>query len=149
MLIEENDIRKITAEVEAISWHLRECIWVRDLAATHRPGQVRRLWMLEEQTAWKREAGFDRNEIIAEMREQHFLAGFHSEPLYTKLYNPKWPHSPEEHKLEMDVDIERLRMKIVLSQPAPPPQCVSSPRRVPAVNTRSDEPGTPRRLPAI
>ena len=76
--------------------------------------------MLEKQEAWKREAGFDRIETIAEMRKQHFLAGFHSEPLYTKLYNPRWPHTPEEHTLEMRVDVERLRMEIVLSQPAPP-----------------------------
>ena len=100
--------------------------------------------MLKEQKAWKREADFDRVETIAEMREQHFLAGFHSEPLYTKLYNPRWPHSPEEHKLEMEVDVERLRMKILLSQPAPPPQCHSSPRRAPAVDTGSDAPGTPQ-----
>ena len=82
------------------------------------------------------------------MREQHFLAGFHSEPLYTKLYNPRWALSPEEHKLEMDADVERLRMEIVLSQLAPP-QCDSSPRWLPAVDTGSDEPGTPRRVPAI
>ena len=41
----------------------------------------------------------------------------------------------------MEVDVERLRMKILLSQPAPPPQCHSSPQRAPAV---SDEPGTPQ-----
>ena len=40
-------------------------------------------------------------------------------------------------------------MKIVLSQPAPPPQCDPSPRRLPAVHTGSEEPGTPRRLPAV
>ena len=79
------------------------------------------------------------------MREQHFLAGFHSEPLYTKLYNPRWPHSPEEHKLEMEVDVERLRMETLLSQLTPPLQCHSSPQRAPAVDTRSDEPGTPQK----
>ena len=92
---------------------------MRELAETHRLGRRRRLRMLEEKKAWKREAGFDRIETIAEMREQPFLTDFHSEPLYTKLYNLWWPHSLEEHKLEMDVDVERLRMKIVLSQSAP------------------------------
>ena len=105
--------------------------------------------MLEEKKAWKREAGFDRIETIAEMREQHFLAGFHSELLYTKPYSPRWPYSPEEHQLEMHVDVARLRMEIVLSQPTPPRQYGSSPRRLPAVDTGSDEPGTPRRSPAI
>ena len=46
----------------------------------------------------------------------------------------------------MKVDVERLRMEIILSQPAP--QCDLLPRRT-AVNTASKEPGTPRRSPAI
>ena len=40
-------------------------------------------------------------------------------------------------------------MEVVLSQRAPSPQCDSSPRRLPTVDTGSDEPGTPQRLPAI
>ena len=35
---------------------------------------MRRLRMLEEQEAWKREAGFDRIEIIAEMHAQRLHA---------------------------------------------------------------------------
>ena len=42
---------------------------------------MRRVRMLEEQKAWKRGAGFDRIEIIAEIRQQHFLAGFDSQLL--------------------------------------------------------------------
>ena len=114
----QNDRRTVT------SWNLREHIRVRELAATHILEQMRRLRMLEEQQAWKREAGFDRIEIIDEMRAQHFRAGFDSKPLYSKLYNPKWPHTPEEHTLKMRVDVERLRREIVLSQPAPPPQVI-------------------------
>ena len=89
MSIDESDVRKIIAEVKAKRWRLRECISVRELAATHKLGQMRHLRMLEEQKAWKRETSFDRIEAIADMREQYFLAGFHSEPLYTKLYNPR------------------------------------------------------------
>ena len=59
------------------------------------------------QKAWRREGAFDRIEIIAEMDEQRFRAGLDSEPFYTKLYNPRWPHTSEEHRLEMDVDAER------------------------------------------
>ena len=110
---EERDVRQIIAEVEATSWCLRECIRVRELAATHRLERMCRLWMLEKQKAWKRKAGFDRIEIIDEMREHHFLVGFDSEPLYTKLYNPRWPYSREEHKLDMDAEIERLRLEIL------------------------------------
>ena len=49
----------------------------------------------------------------------------------------------------MRVDVERLKIEILLSQPVPPPQCDSSPRRSHAVDTGSEEPGTSRRLPAI
>ena len=34
MSIEESDVKKIIAEVEATSWRVRECIQVRELAAT-------------------------------------------------------------------------------------------------------------------
>ena len=49
----------------------------------------------------------------------------------------------------MRADAKRLRMKSLLLQPAPPPQCDSSPRRLPAVDTESDEPESPRWSPAI
>ena len=79
------------------------------------------------------------------MREEHSLVGFGSLSFYSKLYNPRWPHTPEEHTLEMRVDVVRLRrMENVLSQPAPPPQFDSSPRRSPAIGTGSDEPGVSR-----
>ena len=44
----------------------------------------------------------------------------------------------------MNVDVGRLMMEILLSQPAPPPQCDSSPRRSPAVGTGLNEPGVSR-----
>ena len=60
----ERGVRKMIAEVEATSWRLRECIRVKDLAAPHRPERMRHLRMLEEKKAWKREADFDRIEIM-------------------------------------------------------------------------------------
>ena len=72
MTIDEREIAKMIAEVEAISWRLRDTIRVRELAATHRLGQMRRLPMLEEQKAWKREVGFDHFETAAEMDETRF-----------------------------------------------------------------------------
>ena len=72
MTIDEHDFAKMIAEVEATSWRLRETIRVRELAATHRLGQMRRLLMLEEQKAWKREFGFDCIETAAEMDESAF-----------------------------------------------------------------------------
>ena len=78
------------------------------------------------------------------MDAQRFRTSLDSEPLYTKLYNPRWPHNPEDYTLGMRIDIDPLRIKFVLSQPAPPLQCNSSPRRSPAVGTESDEPGVLR-----
>ena len=64
--------------------------------------------MLEEQKVCKREAGFDPIEIPAEMDAQRFRTAFDSEPLYTKLYDPRWPHTPAEYKLKMNVEVEGL-----------------------------------------
>ena len=124
-------------------------IRVRELAATHRIGQMRRLLMLEEQKAWKREVGFDRIETAAEMNAQRFRTSLVSEPLfYRNMSNPRCPHIPDEFTLEIKVDVERPRMKIILPQPALA-QCDSLPRRLRAANTGSEKPGTPRRSPAI
>ena len=60
---------------------------------------------------------------------------------------PTRPHTPEEFTLEMKGDAKGLRMEIILSQPASS-QCDPSPRRA-AVDTGSEEPGTPPRSPAI
>ena len=76
-------------EEEATSWRLRECIRARELAVRHRLGRMRRLQMLEEKKACKRETGFSRVETIAEMNAERFRADFDSEPFSTKLYNPK------------------------------------------------------------
>ena len=106
MPIEERDIRKMNVEVKEISWRLRECIRVKKLAAMYRLERMRRVRMLEDQEPWKREAGFDRNGIIAQIDAQRFRTGFDLEPLDTKLYNPRWPHTPEEHTLQMRADVE-------------------------------------------
>ena len=140
----EQDTREMIQKLEATCWRLLEYILVRELTATHRLERMRRLQMLVEQKAWKREAGFDRIEITAEICAQHLHAGFDSETLYNGLYNPRWPHSPEEHKLEMDVDVEQLRLEILLSQPAPSRQDYLSPRRSPAVGTGLHEFGVLR-----
>ena len=60
---------------------------------------------------------------------------------------PEHPHTPEEFSLHMKVDVEGLRMEIILSQ-TPSSECDPSPRRA-AVVTRLDEPGTPPHSPAI
>ena len=83
--------------------------------------------MLVEQEAWKREAGFDRIEITVGMNGKGFRTGLDSEPLYTKLYNPRWSHNPTECTLEMNVDVERLRMETSFLQPAPSPTGLEEP----------------------
>ena len=81
MAIKECDARKMIAAWAAISWNLRERIQVRELASMHRLERIRRLRMLEEQKAWKREVGFDPIEIIAEMHAQSLHASFDSKSL--------------------------------------------------------------------
>ena len=66
---------------------------------------------------------------------------------YRNTVIPRHPHTPGEFTFEMKGDVEGLRMEIILSQPAPP-QCDPLPRRA-AVDTESEEPGTPPRSPAI
>ena len=68
---------------------------------------------------------------------------------YRKVYNLRRPHTPDEFTLGMKVDVERRRIEIIISQPAPRPECNPSPRELPAVDTGSEEPGTLRRSPAI
>ena len=75
------------------------------------------------------------------MHAQRFHVGFDWEPLYTGLHNSRWPHSPEKDKLEIDVEVERSKMEILLLEPPPPPQDDSSPRKLYAAGTRLDEPG--------
>ena len=148
MTVDEHDFAKMIAEVEATSWRLRETIRVEELAATHSLAQMRRLLMLEEQKAWKRESGFDRIEKAAEMDEKRFRTSLVSDPFfYRNVSNPRRPHTPDEFTLEMKVDVKRLRMEIILSQLAPP-QWDPLPRRA-TVNTGSEESRTPRRSPAI
>ena len=91
----------------------------------------------------KQEAGFDQIEITAEMDVQRFRTGFDSEPLNTKPYNPRWPHTQAEYTLEINVEVKGLKMKSAILQPAPSPQDDLSPRRSPAVGTGLNEPGPP------
>ena len=142
MTVDVRDITKMIAEEgKATSWRLRESIRVRELAATHRLGQIRRFLMLEEKKTWKREFGFNRIETAAEMDEKSFRTSPGSEPFfYRNMSNSRHPHTSDEFTIEMKVYVERLRMKIVLSQPARP-QYDPLPRRA-AIGTGSDQPGT-------
>ena len=63
-----------------------------------------------------------------------FTLGF---TMFDCLIHPRSTSLRETSKL-------RLRLEIVFSQPAPPPQCDSTPRRSLAVGKRLDEPGVPR-----
>ena len=82
---------------------------------------MRRLQMLEEQKASKREFGFHLIETAAETDEKRFRISLVSGPFfYRNVSNPRRPHIPGGFTLEMKVDVERLRMEIIISQPAPP-----------------------------
>ena len=122
---------------------MRELIQDRELASSHHLEQTRHVRMLEKQAAWKRKAGFDRIEIIVEMHEhtlRRLHTVFYSEPLYTGLYNPRWPPTAEEFTADMNDKVGDLRLEIPLVQLPPPPQNDLSPRRSPAAGTELDEP---------
>ena len=77
---------------------MREPIRDRELTSSHKLEQMRRVGMLEKQAAWKREGGFDRIEIIAQIHKQtlrRLHAGFASESFYTRTYNPRWPSNSD------------------------------------------------------
>ena len=82
------------------------------------------------------------------MDEKRFRTSPVSEPFfYRNMLNPRRPHTPDEFTLEMQVDVKRLRIEIIILQLASP-QWDPLPRRA-AVDTGSEEPGTPRHSPAI
>ena len=133
MTVKERGFARMPEDVKATIW-----------AATHHLGQMRRLLMHEKHKVWKREFGFDRIETAAEMDEKSSCTSTSPIPnpfFYRNMVIPNHPHTPDEFTLEMKVDVEGLRMKIILSQPASS-ECDPSPRRA-AVDTGSEEPGTP------
>ena len=140
----------MSEDLEATICRLRETVRVAKLAATHRLGQMRRLLMHEKHKTWKREFGFDCIETAAEMDEKRARTSASPVPnpfFYRNMVIPRQPHTPEKFSLEMKVDVEGLRMEITLSQ-STPSECDPSPRRA-AVDTGSEEPGTPPKSPAI
>ena len=150
MTVKERDFARMSEDVEATIWRLGETIRVAELAATHRLGQMRRLLVHRKHKTWKPEFGFDRIEKAAEMDEKHSHTSTSPVPdpfFYRNMVIPRRPHTPDEFTLEMKVNVGGLRMKIIFSQPASS-QCDPSPRRA-AVDTGSEEPGTPPRSLAI
>ena len=149
MTFEERDLARMSEDLGTTIWRLRETVRVAKLAATHRLGQIRSLLMHEKHKVWKREFSFDRIGTAAEMDENSRIS---TSPVpnpffYRNMVIPEHPHTPEEFNLQMRVDVESLRMEIILSQP-PSSECDPSPRRA-AVDTGSEEPGTPPQSPAI
>ena len=148
--VEERDYARMSEDLGTTIWRLRETVRVAKLAATHRLGQIRSLLMHEKHKVWKREFGFDRIETAAEMDEKRSRISTSPVPnplFYRNMVIPEHPHTPEEFELQMKVDVEGLRMEIILSQPSSS-ECDTSPRRA-AVDMGSEKPGTPTQSPAI
>ena len=79
---------------------------------------MRRSLMHEKHKAWKREFGLDRIETAAEMDEKSSRTSTSpvSDPFfYRKMIIPRRPHTPDEFALEMEINVEGLRMEIILS----------------------------------
>ena len=104
---------------------VHELIRDRKLASLHQLEQIQHMQMLEKQATWKREGGFNTIAITTEMHEhtlRHLHAGFDSKPLYTLLYNPRRPLTPQDFTADMNVEVGSLRLEILLAQLPPPPQ---------------------------
>ena len=150
MTVKERGFARMSEDVEATIWRFRETIRVGNLAATNRLGQNRRLQMHEKRKTWKREFGFDRIETCAEMDEKRFRESTSPvpDPFFNRnMVTRRRSHTPDEFILERKVDVESLRMEVIFSQPASS-QCDPSSRRA-AVDTGSEETGTPPRSPVI
>ena len=150
MTVKESDFARMSEDVEATIWRIRETILVGELAATPRLGQMRRLLMHKKHKTWKREFGFDRIETATELDEKRSRNSTSPVPdplFYQNMVIPRRLQTPDKFTLEMKVDVEGLRMEIILSQPASS-QCNPSPRRD-AGDTGSEKRGEPRRSPAI
>ena len=109
MTVKERGFARMSEDVKTTIW-----------AATHRLGQMRRLLMHEKHEAWKRELGFDRTETAAEMDEKCSRTNTSSVPntfFYRNMVIPSHPHTPDKFTPEMKVDVEGLRMEIILSHP--------------------------------
>ena len=129
MTIPEHVVRQILKELVEISGRAPKLVLVRELATSDKLEQMQRVQMLEWQTTWMREIGFDRIETIAEMHEEalrRLHADFDPGPVYTRLYNARRPPTPEEFTLGMKVEVKRLRMERLPSNP--PPQYDLPPR---------------------
>ena len=91
--------------------------------------------MRKQRVIWMREKGFDRIEVIIEMHEEtlrRLYAGFDPELLCNGLYSPRRQPTLDELALDMEFEVENLKLKVLLSQLPPPPQYCLSPRRSPA-----------------
>ena len=102
---------------------MRKLIRVRELTVSHKLEQMRSVRMLEQRATWMRENGFDRIEVKADRHEEtlrHMHAGFDPQPFYARLHSPRRPPTPEEFTLDMIVEVESLRLELLLSQPLLP-----------------------------
>ena len=57
---------------------------------------------------------------------QTFHTRLYNPRWFTRLYNPRWLPTPEEFILDLNVEVESLRMELLLSQPLPPAQYVAA-----------------------
>ena len=107
MTVEESDVSRMSENVKATVW-----------AATHRLGKMSLLLVHEKHKVWKREFGYDRIETAAEMDEKRSRTSTSPVPnpfFYRNMVIPEYQHTPEEFNLQMKVDVEGLRMEIILS----------------------------------
>ena len=79
--------------------------------------------MLEKQVAWAREDGFDRIKVMAKRQRRalcHLYAGDNLEPFRIRVHcDTRRASNPQTIIVGMKVEMNRLRLELLLSHPPP------------------------------
>ena len=113
MNLPERVAHQMLKELAEISGCVRKPFQARELAASHKLEQMRRVQVLEQRAIWTRKTDFDRIETIAETYEEtlrRLHAEFDPGPVYTGLYNARRsPTLEESHGYDRGGGRERER----------------------------------------
>ena len=106
-----HDVTDMQAELAVVRERVHKLVLIREFAASHKLEQILRVRVPKQAAAWKREDGFDRNEIIAERYRRtlrRLYAGDDPEPFIEIQYNIRRLSTPEEFTEGMESEVNRL-----------------------------------------
>ena len=135
------------AELTAICERVHMLILVREIAASHRLEQMYHLRLLEKVSVWRRNDGFDRNEVLAERQgrtQRHVYSVDGSEHCGIKVYfEPRRPPTSQKLITIMWTEMNQLRQEIL---PPQPPHHNLPPQRSPTRSLPQQPCSVPREI---